>query len=169
MVGEVSANDSSIQYQWLLIRPYKALYCTEAWEQMIESTEAYQNSTKTPMCRLDQLALFYILSDSHMLHGLFNSTIIFSLQVGFSVGRNQLHSCTQTSNTTESPLHQRAMAIDSVSIPEIEMSNIRQQPDSSVNALRLVPEICVSNVLKSAPHCFRVCNNLQYISISDMT
>ena len=49
MVGEVSANDSSTQYRRLLIRPYKTLYCTEAWEQMTKSTEAYQNSAETPM------------------------------------------------------------------------------------------------------------------------
>jgi len=35
----------------MLIRPYKALYCSAAWEPMTKSTEAYQNSAETPMRR----------------------------------------------------------------------------------------------------------------------
>ena len=62
MVGEVSANDSSTQYRRLLIRPYKTLYCTEAWEQMTKSTEAYQNSVETPM-------RFHPCAWENVLHG----------------------------------------------------------------------------------------------------
>ena len=55
MLGKGSENDSSTQYRPALIMFYKVLYCHTAWEQMTESTEAYQNSAETPMKFISQL------------------------------------------------------------------------------------------------------------------